>query len=190
VIKTYHIWTKHTLFKRRGVAEALNKQLWPYVRFSHSNTPLGSLGEVSLPKLFVFNLLLSGKCCDSALSGHCCHTTWGLANIHNNAKMKIQCCFHFMSLYQMMRLLQGQGSSQNWYCSCRSLCTALLSLDRLRLLSVFLLPVLFLVSQFNSLLLWVWSMCLMDWICNTISLGQISHCTVCTKVVVTYQPAP
>jgi len=30
VIRTYHIWTKHTLFRRRGgrgVAEALNKQL-------------------------------------------------------------------------------------------------------------------------------------------------------------------
>ena len=74
--------------------------------------------------------------------------------------------------------------------SCRLLCTALLSLDRLRLSSVFLLPVLFLVGQFNSLLLWVWSMCLMDWICNTIFPGQIGHCTVCTKVVVTYWPAP
>ena len=43
VIKTYHIWTKHTLFRRRGgrgFAEALNKQLWPYVRFSRSDTPL------------------------------------------------------------------------------------------------------------------------------------------------------
>jgi len=153
-----------------------------------------SLGEASPPKLFVFNLSLPSKCCDSAFSSHCCHITWGLANIHNNTKMKIQCRFHFTRQW-------GCSGGKDCYLkinifhiwhkhSCRLLCTALLSLDRLRLSSVFLLPVLFLVGQFNSLLLWVWSMCLMDWICNTIFPGQIGHCTVCTKVVVTYWPAP